>query len=578
MLKNIIRYCYFITPGYLSIEKNASFYLESSGLSGSLSRITTKTQRHEGSPRDPIAIKNPDDGIDSQSFILKQSQCNFTIRSAGLCEKLVPLFLALLLAGISGCTENSSRNDRSASVDHRSPNIIYIIADDLGYGDIGAFGGEHIQTPNIDRLAAEGIRFTDHYSGSTVCAPARSVLMTGLHTGHTPIRGNREILPIGQYPLPEGTVTMPGILQKAGYKTGAFGKWGLGGPGTVGRPALHGFDTFFGYLGQRRAHFYYPEFLFIDVKGQATERVYLEGNEVIDDPERRPGSGRPVSAVQYAPAVIHQRALAFIEENSDNPFFLYIPSQIPHASLELPAEHLSPYVDESGESIFDEEFIPQNHYVDQPMPKAYYAAMVSYLDMQVGEIMAKLKELGIEDDTLIFFTSDNGSYSEGGYHYTMLDSNKPLRGGKRDLYEGGIRVPAIAWWPGVVEAGQSSSHISGFQDMMPTFAELADAEAPQDIDGISMVPILTGGGNQKQHEYLYWEFHGQGGKQAVRKGDWKAVRLNVSKDRDSSIELYNLAEDPGEQNEVSSKYPHIVKEMEQIMDEAHAPSEIFELF
>lgn len=509
---------------------------------------------------------------------MKQVQQNVAKAPAKLSRRIASVCLVILLAGTSGCSENSTLEKRLGAENRSQPNIIYIIADDLGYGDIGAFGGEYIQTPNLDRMAAEGMKFTDHYSGSTVCAPARSVLMTGLHIGHTPIRGNREILPIGQYPLPKGTVTLPGILQKAGYKTGAFGKWGLGGPGTEGRPALHGFDTFFGYLGQRRAHFYYPEFLFLDVKGQATERVYLEGNEVIDDPERRPGSGRPVSAVQYAPAVIHQQAMAFIEENSENPFFLYYPSQIPHASLELPAEYLDAYLDENGESIFDEEFIPQSHYVEQPTPKTYYAAMISYLDRQVGEIIEKLKELGIEDDTLIFFASDNGSYSEGGYHYTMLDSNKPFRGGKRDLYEGGIRVPAMAWWPGVVEAGQSSNHISGFQDMMPTFAELAGAEAPKEIDGISMVPVLTGGGNQKQHDYLYWEFHRQGGKQAVRKGDWKAVRLIVREDQESPIELYNLAEDPGEKNDVSSRYPDIIKEMEQIMDEAHTPSEIFKLF
>jgi len=299
---------------------------------------------------------------------------------------------------------------------------------------------------------------------------------------------------------------------------------------------------------------------------------------VIDDPERRPGSGRPVTARQYAPDVKHQQALAFIEANSDNPFFLYYPSQIPHASLELPAEHLDPYLDEDGESSFEEEFIPQNHYVDQPLPKAYYAAMVSYLDRQVGEIIAKLEELEIDDNTLIFFTSDNGSYSEGGYHYTMLESNKPFRGGKRDLYEGGIRVPAIAWWPGVVEAGQSSNHISGFQDMMPTLAELAGLEAPEEIDGISMVPILTSEGNQRQHEYLYWEFHEQGGKQAVRKGDWKAVRLNVREDRHSPIELYNLAEDPVEENDISADHPEIIEEMEQIFKEAHTPSKVFKLF
>jgi len=485
--------------------------------------------------------------------------------------------LMMILLTVS-CDDSSSELQSNQSKDTSQPNIIYILADDLGYGDIGAFGSEHIQTPNMDRMAAEGMKFTSHYSGSTVCAPARSVLMTGFHTGRTQIRGNREVRPIGQYPLAEGTTTTPKLLQEAGYTTGGFGKWGLGYPGSEGMPSLQGFDIFFGFLGQRRAHFYYPEFLFLDVKGQELERVYLEGNEVIDNPESRPGSGRPISAEQYAPDVKHEKALAFIEENRNNPFFLYIPSQIPHASLEVPDEYLAYYLDENGESIFAEEHLPQGHYVDQPQPKAHYAAMVTYLDYQVGDIMDNLNELGIAENTLVIVTSDNGSYSEGGYHYSMLDSNAPFRGGKRDLYEGGIRVPTIAWWPGTVEAGSVSDHISGFQDMMPTFSELAGIDPPENIDGISMVPTLIGQGIQQEHEYLYWEFHEQGGKQAIRKGDWKAVRLNVRENRNSPIELYNLADDPGEVNDIAADHPEIIEEMERIFKEAHVPSEIFPLF
>ena len=481
------------------------------------------------------------------------------------------IFFSLFLILLTSCKQPESKTDQI------QPNIIYILADDLGYGDLGVFGSEYIQTPNIDRMAAEGMRFTDHYSGSTVCAPARSVLMTGLHSGRTPIRGNREVLPIGQHPLPEGTVTTPKLLQEAGYATGGFGKWGLGYPGSEGMPSLQGFDIFFGFLGQRRAHFYYPEFLFLDVKGQELERVILEGNEVIDDPERRPGSGRPTSAEQYAPDVKHEKALAFIHENRNNPFFLYIPSQIPHASLEVPDEFLAYYLDENGESIFEEEHIPQGHYVDQPMPKAHYAAMVTYLDHQVGEIMDYLNELGIAEQTLVILTSDNGSYSEGGYHYSMLNSNAPFRGGKRDLFEGGIRVPTIAWWPGTVEAGSVSNHISGFQDMMPTFSELAGITYPDDIDGLSMVPVLTGQGTQLEHDYLYWEFHEQGGKQAIRKGPWKAVRFNVRENRNSPIELYNLADDPAEESDISDEHPEIIEEMERIFREAHVPSEVFPL-
>lgn len=488
-----------------------------------------------------------------------------------------PLLILLFFTGFIISCANQNRADQESTATGTRPNIIYILADDLGYGDLGAYGGQQIETPNLDRLSDEGIRFSQHYSGSTVCAPARSVLMTGLHTGHTPIRGNREILPIGQHPLPEGTVTIARVLKDAGYATGAFGKWGLGGPGSEGLPSLQGFDQFFGFLDQRRAHFYYPEFLFSDLKGGELERVPLDGNVTEDDPERSPGSGRPITAVQYAPEVMQREALAFIEEHRDGPFFLYLPMQLPHASLEVPEDFLQTYLDENGESIFDEKPTPQGHYVNSSMPKAAYAAMVTYLDHQVGELMEKLDELGIADNTLVLFTSDNGSYAEGGYHYSMLDSNAPFRGGKRDLYEGGIRVPLIARWPAMMSAGKTSSHISGFQDMMPTFAELAGVAVPADTDGISMLPVLTGEREQPEHNFLYWEFHEQGGKQAVRKGDWKAVRLNVRENPDSPLELYNLADDPAEMRNVAGENQEIVREMERLIREAHEPSEVFPL-
>lgn len=460
----------------------------------------------------------------------------------------------------------------------RQPNIVYILADDLGYGDLGSYGQEDIKTPNLDRMAEQGMRFTQYYAGSTVCAPSRAVLMTGLHSGHAPIRGNRETLPIGQYPLQYGTQTVAKLLNHAGYATGAFGKWGLGYPGSEGMPSLQGFDTFFGYLGQRRAHFYYPEFLFLDQKGKELQRVPLEGNEVNDDPERFPGSGTPITAETYAPKAIQDRVLSFMEENQNQPFYLYYPSTIPHASLQVPDEYLQMYLDDNGESIFDEEPTPQNHYTNSEMPKATYAAMVSYLDARVGEVLDKLEELGIAENTLVMFSSDNGSYSEGGYHYSMHNSNGELRGGKRDLYEGGIRVPLIAWWPGRIDSGPTSDHISGFQDMMPTFAELAGLNPSPGTDGISMAPTLLGTGNQKSHEYLYWEFHEQGGKQAIRKGDWKAVRLDIRENRDAPIELYNLNEDLTEENNVADQHPDIVAEMDSIFRAAHIPSETFPLF
>jgi arylsulfatase A-like enzyme len=457
------------------------------------------------------------------------------------------------------------------------PNIILIMADDLGYGDLGVYGQEQIQTPNLDRMAGEGIRFLQHYSGSTVCAPSRSVLMTGLHSGHTPIRGNKEIFPIGQYPMPYGFYTLSGLLQEAGYATGGFGKWGLGYPGSEGMPSLHGFDRFFGYLGQRRAHFYYPEFLFSDVKGEELKRVNLEGNRVSDAPNH-PGSGIPETAETYAPEVIHDEAIQFLNENSDRPFFLYYPSPIPHASLEVPEAYLEPYLDENGESIFDETPFPGAHYAPQSMPIATYAAMVSYLDARVGDLMNRIDSLGLSEKTLFIFTSDNGSHSEAGYHYSMLSSNGNLRGGKRDLYEGGIRVPMIMRWSGTIGEGRLTDHISGFQDLLPTLAGAAGIDLPVSVDGISMMPLLTETGKQPVHNYLYWEFHEQGGKQAIRKGDWKAVRLGVIEDPGAQPELYNLAKDPGEEANVASDYPDQISEMVRLMNDARVPSEIFKLF
>lgn len=478
-----------------------------------------------------------------------------------------------------GCDEKKS--DSKANVSDR-PNIILILADDLGYGDLGSYGQQRIKTPNLDRMAEEGMRFTEHYAGSTVCAPSRSVLMTGLHAGHTPIRGNKEIMPVGQYPLQYGTVTLPKILQEAGYKTGGFGKWGLGYPNSEGEPSLQGFDEFFGFMCQRRSHFFYPEFLYHDQCGIPIKKVILEGNQVQNastENFQREGAGPPISKAQYSQDVIIEKALEFIEKNRESPFFLYFPSQIPHASLQAPDEALAIYLDENGESIFDEDSSHSfGSYTQTDMPKATYAAMVTLLDRYVGMIFEKLEELNLSDDTLIIFTSDNGSYTEGGYHYSMHNSNGELRGGKRDLYEGGIRVPFIAKWPGKIQPGTVSDHISYFPDMLPTLAEFANQPSPPGIDGISMVPIFLEQGEQKNHKYLYWEFQAQGGKQAIRKGKWKAVRLDVIENRKSPIELYNLSNDISEHTDVSGQYPEVVEEMDSLFWEAHVPSELFPLF
>ncbi len=417
------------------------------------------------------------------------------------------------------------------------PNIIYIMADDLGYGDIGVQGQEIIKTPNIDRMASEGMRFTQHYSGSTVCAPSRCCLMTGLHTGHAVVRGNRELKPEGQVPMPEGTVTVTGLLQDAGYATGIFGKWGLGGPGSVSDPNNSGFDEFYGYNCQRHAHRYYTP--------------YLWHNQEKDSfPENLNNQ-----YMTYSQDLIMENALKFIRDHKDEPFFLYAPFTIPHAELQVPDEDRAPYM-----GIWDETpFKGGGNYRFQEYPRATFTGMVSRLDKDVGRILDLVTELGLEEHTMVFFTSDNGPHQEGGADPKFFNSNGIYRGIKRDLYEGGIRIPFIAWNPGVIKPG-ISGHIAAFWDFMPTALELADVEAPDEIDGISYLPTLLNK-KQDQHNYLYWEFHEQGGKQAVRKGDWKAVKLGVSREDDSGIELYNLSIDPGEQNNLADKYPEIVKEM-----------------
>lgn len=441
------------------------------------------------------------------------------------------------------------------------PNIIYILADDMGYGDLSCYGQEKYQTPNIDKLASAGIRFTQHYSGSTVCAPSRSALMTGMHTGHTPIRGNYEMEPEGQFPIAKETFTVAEMLKEAGYATGAFGKWGLGYPGSEGDPNKQGFDEFYGYNCQRQGHNYYPYYLWHN-----QQKEILAGNN-----DHETGD--------YAPELIHRQALKFMEDHKDGPFFLYYPSIIPHAELVAPEsymyKHRGKYEPEKIYKGVDEGPGYKNgSYGSQPEAHAAFAAMINLLDDQVGEIVAKLRELGIADNTLIIVTSDNGPHMEGGADPEYFNGNNVFRGFKRDLYEGGIRVPMITCWPGKIKAGQVSDHISAFWDMMPTFAELAGVKTPENINGISMLPTLLGD-KQAEHDYLYWEFHGYGGdKQAIRQGKWKAVRTNI-KEEDTPIELYDLSADPSEQTNIADQFPEKVEEMKALFDQAHQESDIF---
>ncbi len=443
-----------------------------------------------------------------------------------------------------------------ANGEERKPNIVYIIADDLGYGDLGCYGQKIIRTPETDRMAAEGMRLTQHYSGSTVCAPSRCSLLTGRHQGHALIRGNREAQPEGQAPMAGEAITIPEVLREADYATGGFGKWGLGFPGSEGDPNAQGFDEFYGYNCQRQAHYYYPLHLWHNEK-----RVALDGKT-------------------YAHDLIMEESFRFVREHREGPFFLFLPIIIPHAELTAPEDSMAEYrgkLEEAGPYGDPSEPYQRNRYNAQEHPRAAFAAMVTRMDRDVGRLLALLRELGIAENTLVLLTSDNGAHVEGGADPKFFHSTGPLRGVKRDLYEGGIRVPMIAWWPGRIEAGTESDHISAFWDVMPTICDLAEVERPKAVDGISFLPALLGK-EQEAHDALYWEFSEKGGKQAVRKGKWKAVRLNLLKDAEAPIELYDLEKDIGETEDVAGAHPEIVAEMKAIMEREHEVNPDFPIF
>jgi len=443
------------------------------------------------------------------------------------------------------------------------PNIIYILADDLGYGDVGCYGQKIIKTPNIDKLACEGMLFTQHYAGCTVSAPSRSSLLTGLHTGHTFIRGNKEVEPEGQYPLPAKTYTIAEMLKQAGYVTGAFGKWGLGYPGSTGDPNNMGFDEFYGYNCQKLAHNSYPYYLWHN-----QSKVMLPGNEGL-------------KKEQYAPDLIHRQAIRFLEQNKSKRFFMYLAYTLPHAELTSPEDTIynlyntkikekQPYKGvDSGEGY------KVGSYGTSLTPHSDFASMITRLDAYVGDIMSELKRQGLEKNTLVIFTSDNGPHREGGADPDFFDSYGPLRGVKRDMFEGGIRVPMIAFWPGTIKAGSTTDYISAFWDMMPTFKELSGCKTAIKTDGISIVPTLLSKKNQKQHKYMYWEFHEQGGKIAVRMGDWKGIKLNYGKNPTGKMMLYNLKKDIHEDHDVADIYPQIVAELESVIRKARAESPVF---
>ncbi len=443
------------------------------------------------------------------------------------------------------------------------PNIVFILADDLGYGDLGCYGQQKFKTPHIDKLALDGMRFTQHYSGAPVCAPSRSALLTGLHTGHTPIRGNKEVLPEGQWPLPQKTETLMSMLKLAGYTTGTFGKWGLGYPGSEGAPEFQGVDFFYGYNCQRLAHNYFPEHLWNNHQKQ-----FLQAN-----------SG--TSKKDYAPEKIHLKALEFLENNKDTSFFLFYPMVIPHAELVAPEKYMAGYrnkflPEKNFAGVDSGDQFRKGGYASQPESHAAFAAMINIMDDQVGEIISKINDLNLEENTIIIFSSDNGPHQEGGADPDYFDSNGILRGYKRDLFEGGIRVPFIVSWKKHIKPASITDHISAFWDVMPTLADLIGLKLDTKTDGITFLPTLMGRPNhQKQHDQLYWEFHELNGRRALRQGDWKLIQYHVSNNPAGNFELYNLKDDPSEQNDLASRFPDKVERLKTIMLAERVPSDTF---
>jgi arylsulfatase A-like enzyme len=456
------------------------------------------------------------------------------------------------------CAAGSARTVPAAeSTPQRLPNVIFILADDLGYGDLSCLGQQKLRTPNIDRLAAEGMVLTEHYSGNTVCSPSRASLMTGQHPGHVHCRGNTDENSIA---LDPAMTTLPRLFKNAGYATGAFGKWGLGITSAPGdpNPLTHGFDVFSGWKSQTIAHTYYPSSIV------------------------RNGQEQPLEPGTYVHDLIMRDAFDFIEQQAreGTPFFAYIPTAVPHAAM-----HAPPALHEKWRQVYPQFDSLTGTYRAGPdetcppvrNPIAGFAAMIEHLDNQVGELLDLLAAWDVADRTLVIFTSDNGAHHEGGHDPEFWDSNGPFRGIKRDLYEGGIHAPFLARWPGVIPPGTTNDHISAFWDILPTMADLTGQPVPRQCDGLSLLKALNGDPSQNAHDHLYWEFR-EGREQtlsktAVRLRDWKGVQIHPRKPGEKTLpmELYNLQQDPGEQTNVAADHPAIVKRMKAIMKEAHRP-------
>ena len=453
-------------------------------------------------------------------------------------------------------SENRAHCRRAA--DTRQPNIVLIVADDLGMHELGCYGQKLIKTPHIDKLAEGGMKFTHFYAGCPVCAPSRCALMTGKHMGHATVRDNRQYKKgeEGQFPIRATDVTVAELLKAKGYATGAMGKWGLGNWDTAGSPLKQGFDLFFGYNCQAHAHSHYPK------------HIYRNGDRI----ELKDNDGK--TGKQYTGDLFEAEALAFIDKHKEKPFFLYLPFTVPHVAVQVPEDSLAEY---RGKLGADPAYDGKKGYQPHPSPHAGYAAMVTRMDRSVGRIVEKLKELKLDKDTLILFTSDNGpTHNVGGADSTFFKSAGNLRGLKGSVYEGGLRVPLIAYWPGKIQSGSTANDRFYFPDVLPTLCDVAGAEIPKDIDGLSLWGTLSGFGQQKPHDFLYWEFPGYGGQQAVIAGDWKAVRQGLAKGS-GKTELYNLATDEGETTDVSAKQPDVLARLEKLLKEQHTPNPDFPL-
>lgn len=498
---------------------------------------------------------------------------------------LLSLGAISLLAGFNGCSPEG--NQRNSEL--KRPNIIYILADDLGYADLGCYGQKKIETPNIDQLAAEGMRFTQHYTSAPVCAPARYMLLTGVNSGSAQVRGNDEWTERGdvrnyyamiadsslegQWPMKAGTVTMGNVLQSIGYKTAIVGKWGLGAPHSEGAPNKQGFDFFYGYICQRMAHTFYPVHLW-----KNTQKDHLD-NDTIPPHASFPEGADPYDIKSYAQFMLNEYSTVpmyeeinnFVNENEDNPFFLYWATPIPHVPLQAPQKWIDYYVKKFGDEEPYLGRVGRGGYYPQRYPMATYAAMISFMDEQVGMLVNLLKEKGLYENTLIMFSSDNGPIGPHGPHFESAAPFKCESGyGKGNLHEGGIRVPMIATWPKVIKPGTVSQHISAHYDVFPTVAEITGAEIQAEISGISFLPALKGN-KQKEHEYMYWEFPESRGQMAVRMGDLKALRKNMH-EGNTHWELFNLADDPQETTDISEKHPDVIARVEEIVAKEHVPS------